>query len=119
VTIITSFVTRCFPDTLSMTPRDVASIAFTGEQALHNADAAFARLRAALLAPGPIAIDCMAVTAADLSFLQILISARRTAVAAGRELSVTALAEGPLYAALRRAGISVEDAAGFITFLAP
>ncbi|HLN25103.1 MAG TPA: STAS domain-containing protein [Patescibacteria group bacterium] len=102
-----------------MTRPDVLSIAFSGEQVLRNADAAFSRLQTALAAPGPVAIDCTALTAADLSFLQILIAARRTAVATGRELSVTATAKGALHSTLCRAGIAVEDAAGFITFLAP
>ena len=62
-----------------------------------------------LAAPGPVTIDCDELTDIDLSIVQLLISARRTATAAGRSLTLRHPSDGPLQRLLKAAGILAGD----------
>jgi hypothetical protein len=52
-----------------------------------------------------VVVDCSAATEIDLSFVQLVLSARKSAVALGKRLTVLPPASGLLSDVLRRAGI--------------
>ncbi len=52
-----------------------------------------------------VVIDCAGITEADLSFIQVILSARRSAAAAGIHLSLAQPVDDVLLDALRRAGV--------------
>lgn len=52
-----------------------------------------------------LVVDCQDVTEVDLSFIQLMLSARKSAIAAGKTLSLARPAEGPLRDALLQAGL--------------
>ncbi|MGO9133300.1 MAG: lipid asymmetry maintenance protein MlaB [Methylovirgula sp.] len=54
-----------------------------------------------------VMIDCTDAADVDVTFLQILISARRTAEAQGKRIELTAPSDGVLVTALERLGISL------------
>ncbi len=56
-----------------------------------------------------IIIDCSSAAEADLTFIQLLISARHTAEALNKTLSLIAPEEGVVMAAAGRAGISFSE----------
>ena len=83
----------------------------TGDALLGRAEAFHARL-AALLAPGgDVALDLSGITAADLSFVQLLVSAAVTADRAGQALTLSATSP-QLRATLARAGLVLDAASG-------
>ena len=63
----------------------------------------------ALAAPGPVLVDCAELTEIDLAIVQLLISAQRTAMAAGRSLTLRHPVDGPLERLLKAAGILAAD----------
>lgn len=86
------------PDTISET------LAFEGAMTIRQAAEAHARLCAALAGEGPVTLDVTGVTAADLSFVQLIESARRTLAGHGRDLALTAPANDALRDVLARGG---------------
>lgn len=62
------------------------------------------QLRELLATPGPLLIDCTAVTEIDLSAVQVLVAAHRSALAGGRSLALRAPIDGPLCRLLKAAG---------------
>lgn len=79
-----------------------------GSRTIRNAEETRSLLLEALLAPSPIRLDCSSVEEADLSFVQLLLSARKSAQATGK---IVALAPAPSAAFLQaasRAGFSTE-----------
>lgn len=56
-----------------------------------------------------ITIDCSDAADVDVTFIQTLISARRTAEAQGKHFELTAPADGVLAATLARLGMSLSD----------
>ena len=62
-----------------------------------------------LATPSPITIDCAELADVDLSIVQLLISARRTAIAAGRSLTLRHPSDGSLERLLKAAGILAGD----------
>ena len=75
-----------------------------GAQTVRNIQLAHARLIAALAEHQVIEIHCDAVTELDLSLIQLVIAAKRSADKAGKSLTLAAPAAGKLRAALERAG---------------
>ena len=62
------------------------------------------RLTAAMAEHDRIVVSAEAATSVDISVLQVLASAHRTAVAAGKSITLAAPANGALQQALTRAG---------------
>ncbi|PKU21379.1 STAS domain-containing protein [Telmatospirillum siberiense] len=84
-----------------------------------TADETLLLLREALHQDLPVTIDCTALTASDLSFIQLLLAGQRAFSAAGRDLAVRATEGGPLEAALKAGGfLGSSDICDFITFTA-
>ena len=52
----------------------------------------------------PVVVDCADLVEIDLSIIQLLISARRAAMSAGRSLTLRHPADGPLERLLKAAG---------------
>ena len=75
------------------------------------------RVMAALQANQAVEIDCRDATDIDLTFVQLLLAARRSAASQGRSLTLAGPAEGALLAALQRGGFlpgpDAPDAAAF------
>lgn len=80
-------------------------VAFTGPATIVGATEARARLLDALESGRDIAVDCSGVTEADLSFVQVLLAARRSAQSRRRHLTMVAPASGALLDTLLRAGL--------------
>jgi anti-anti-sigma regulatory factor len=62
-----------------------------------------------LAAPDPFVVDCADLAEIDLSIVQLLVSARRTAMAAGRSFVLRHPADGPLERLLKAAGVLAGD----------
>jgi anti-anti-sigma regulatory factor len=86
---------QTFPLAGSVGVRDVARLA--------------PELQHALSGPSPLAIDCTDLTDIDLSIVQLLVAAHKTAAATGKPLRLIAPAGGPLTALLRQAGFLTPD----------
>lgn len=86
------------------------ALAFSGNLTVIEADDVCARLLSALAAHDAVAVDCAAAGEIDLTFVQCLIAARRSAAAAGKSLTLAAPASGALREVLQRGGLL--DAAG-------
>jgi len=68
-------------------------------------------LASALNAADRIVIDCSEVSEVDVSFLQTLYAARRSAESAGKQIALSAPPSGPLDEALRRCGFAAAGSA--------
>lgn len=75
-----------------------------GAQTVRNIQAAHERLLTAMAEHQAIEIHCNAVTELDLSLIQLVLAAKRSADKAGKSLTLAAPATGKLRAALDRAG---------------
>ena len=94
--------------------RDVASadrLDFDGPLTMRAAETLCATLRTALEASTVVAIDCNAATDVDLSFIQLLLSARLSAGQQSRTLALASRPAGVLLDTLTRAGFRVVDEA--------
>lgn len=60
-------------------------------------------------APGPVTIDCAGLTEIDLSVVQLLIAARRTAGLTGCALTLRHAPDGPLARLLKASGFLASD----------
>jgi anti-anti-sigma regulatory factor len=74
------------------------SITIAGMADAHQA------LLAAMATDGSLTIDIGGVSEADLTFVQLIEAARRSAAKAGRSIALTAPATGPVHEVLRRGG---------------
>ena len=81
------------------------ALEFSGSVTIRQAAEAHARLASALAGEGPLALDLSGVTATDLSFVQLIESARTAFAEAGRALALTAPADGALRDVLERGGL--------------
>jgi hypothetical protein len=86
-----------------------------GNRTLREAEPSLEALRAALLHPGPVRIDCRDIEAVDLSFLQLIIAAKRSAAAEGVDLTIAAAEAGPLHQAMLDAGIAAPSIGSFLS----
>jgi ABC-type transporter Mla MlaB component len=91
---------------LSMSePADAGCLELVGPLTVRNIEEVRARLLEAAGQHRDVIIDCTLVTAIDLSFIQLVLAARRSAIAAGRTVSLSHPADGILYDRLLQAGI--------------
>jgi len=79
-------------------------IVLTGELTIRTIEAAHARLRERLAQRADLEIDATGATQVDVSFIQLLLAARRSAAAAGTAVALAAPAAGALRDALIRGG---------------
>jgi hypothetical protein len=81
-----------------------ARIAFDGAATIRQVADHAARLREALAAGPEFVLDLSAITAADLSFIQLIEAARLSCGERGTALRLARPADGPLRDTLARAG---------------
>lgn len=81
-----------------------ARVVLDGAQTLRNIHEAHNLLRAALAEHPTVEVDCEAVTEFDLSFVQLLLSTKRSADKTGKLFGLASPAAGQLRAVLERAG---------------
>jgi anti-anti-sigma regulatory factor len=77
-----------------------------GSRTIRNAEETRSLLLEALRGPSPIRLDCSSVAEADLSFVQLLLSARKSAQAAGKIATLAHAPRGAFLQAASRAGFS-------------
>jgi ABC-type transporter Mla MlaB component len=97
-----------------MDTQNDGAIALRGEQTVRTVATAAESLRAALAAAAsasrnPIVLDCSRVSEVDVSFIQLILAARATARAQGRDLRLHAPAQGALLACLTNGGFLFGD----------
>ena len=68
-----------------------------------------ARVAAALHQYPAVTLDCSNASAVDLSFIQLVLSARKSAEGAGKKLALAQGAQGALRNALLQAGMIAQD----------
>jgi anti-anti-sigma regulatory factor len=90
-----------------------------GAQGVRETPQCYADVAAALCAPGDLWLDVSGVTHADLSFIQIIMAARRSAGQRGKGLALCAPAAGALRDALERGGFAAPDAVDPACWAAP
>ncbi|MBO9559375.1 MAG: STAS domain-containing protein [Caulobacter sp.] len=79
-------------------------VSFVGDLTVANISQARDELGAALRQNGPVVVDIVGVGEIDLTFVQLLESARRKAAETGRELRLRHPADGAVLEVLRRGG---------------
>ncbi len=89
--------------------QDHPVLEFSGPATIRQAADAHARLMAAVAGDGPVVLDVSQAAPADVSFVQLVESARRTLAEAGRDLTLTAPADGALRDVLDRGGFLAGD----------
>ena len=86
-------------------------IAFSGPATIPHVTEAWTRLSAALAAGGDLVLDLVEVTAADLSFVQLVEAARASCAQQGATVRLAQPADGALRDVLDRGGfLDVADA---------
>jgi ABC-type transporter Mla MlaB component len=88
-----------------MPDSDPADVVLDGALTVRTAAIVRDRLLAALAEHALVRVDCSAAESIDLSVLQLLLAARRSAAAAGKHVGLTAPAAGTLRGALEQAGL--------------
>ncbi len=79
-------------------------VVFDGVQTVRNIQSAYDRLAVAIAEHRTIEVDCDGIAELDLSLIQLLIAAKRSADKNGKSLRLAAPASGILRSALDRAG---------------
>ena len=87
-----------------MTGDSSHTLKITGDTGLRNAQDIATQLRQALAGHSTITVVTDAMTSIDVSILQLLVAARKSALAAGKTLILRAPADGPLRRLLVQAG---------------
>jgi anti-anti-sigma regulatory factor len=87
-----------------MTTEHAHSLQLTGEMTLRQAGALQAQLRSEAAEHDHVVIDCADVSEIDISVVQLLVAASKSAEAAGKSVSVRFPEGGVLDTILRRAG---------------
>ena len=85
------------------------TIEFGGIRTVRTAEQSHSLLLEALSAASSIRVDCSHVTEADISLVQLLLSARKTAAGTGKRLTLAHPAEGALGGILTRGGFLRAD----------
>lgn len=80
-------------------------ILLSGELNVRSAAETQSTLLASLRANRSVQLDCTQVSDVDLTFVQLLLAARKSASASGVQISLTYTDDGPLDRALQRAGL--------------
>ena len=84
-------------------------VLFSGDMTISNIEVAYADLDAALRQDGPVVMDVSGITETDLTFVQLMESARRKAAEAGRDFALRHPADGAVLEVLRRGGFLGDD----------
>jgi len=84
-------------------------VVLEGAQTIGGAEDARARLLAALAGHSRVEVDCSAATEIDLSVVQLILAARKSALAAGKRLVLAQPAAGVLRGVLERGGFLPSD----------
>lgn len=79
-------------------------LVFSGALTIQSADGVYSSLTEALARHAAVVVDCTAATEIDLSFIQLLLAARRSAQGSGKSVVLSAPAGGALLNALSRGG---------------
>lgn len=87
-----------------MTAAPTIVIGFSRAATIREADDIVQRLKEALAASNRIEVDCGGVVELDVTFIQSLLAARKSAVAAGKTLTLSGPADGALLQALSLCG---------------
>lgn len=88
----------------------MTQIALGDDLTIRSAEAIRARLAGALSSSSEdLVVDCRDGQAVDVTVLQLLLSAKKTADAQGRRFSLSSPAQGALLDALRRGGFLAES----------
>ena len=91
------------------TGMDPRRLSFDGTLTVRNVAPLRDALLEALASGQDIEVDCRAADAVDLSFVQLLLAARLSALRGGRRLSLAGPAEGALLHALEQGGFLTGD----------
>ena len=83
------------------------TLRFEGGATIRSAAEAQLLLREALAAGGDVEVDCAGVDEADITFLQLLIAAHRSAVQRGIALRLAPPPSPELLAVVERAGVAM------------
>ena len=92
-----------------MTGDSSHTLEITGDAGLRNAQDIATMLRQALANHSSITVVTNALTSIDVSTLQLLVAARKSALAAGKTMILRAPADGPLRRLLVQAGFIGAD----------
>jgi ABC-type transporter Mla MlaB component len=79
-------------------------VRWEGSLTLPRVEAARAALATALKQANAVEVDCANATDVDVSFIQLLLAARRSSIDRGKSFELAAPAAGPLLNALERGG---------------
>lgn len=91
---------------MRQTASQPARLDLSGMRTLRTASETFALLKGALGQSQHVLIDCDGTTELDLSLIQLLLSARASALASGGKVSLASAPEGKLLETLTRAGMT-------------
>ena len=84
----------------------VRTLDLAGGRTIRNGEQTRSLLLEALCGDLPVSLDCSAVTEADLSLVQLLLSARKSAELSGKTLTLAQPVSGVLLQALSKAGFT-------------
>ena len=93
------------------TKPDAIRLALDGSLTVRGIAAVRETVLEALAKHAAVEVDCSAADAIDLSLIQLLLAARRSAQAAGKSLSLATPADGKLRRALEQGGFLPADGA--------
>ena len=93
------------PEIMSPDPTAAGHVPLEGALTVRNVAEIHSRLRESLRQYSTVTIDCNAATDVDLSFLQLVLSARKSATVSGKSVSLVSPATDMLSETLRRAGL--------------
>ena len=85
----------------------VGRLVLDGALTMRSIEALCATLRERVAQGADVAIDCTAAAEVDLSFIQLLVAARASALQADKTVTLSARPDGALLNALTRAGFRV------------
>jgi ABC-type transporter Mla MlaB component len=91
-------------------------LSFSGEMTIQTIEAAYRSLSEKFRSDDSVVIDVSEVGDADLTFVQLIEAARRTAAAQSKTLALAAPASGALLAVLERGGFLPEGDGKAATF---
>lgn len=82
-------------------------LVFNGALTMRTVTSNLTRLKRAVAERDVTLVDCHAAEEIDLTFVQLLVAARKTAERSSKKISLTGPAEGTLFDTLRRAGFVI------------
>jgi len=79
-----------------MTSTPTVVIGFSGETTIRQANDIAERLKHALASSDRVEVDCSGVTETDITFIQMMVAAHKSALAAGKVIELSSPAHGAL-----------------------